>query len=202
MGILTTPINAISDLFGGGGGSPSAAPSDSASWYQIGPQLAQANRAILGLEADVRGNPILAAAIGPQVIEARNRYSDLLSYYIQGYGTAFGSPPDTTGLMGLGQWQVYVWAAVGAAGLLAAVYELNKYLDGVNVAKQTALLQQQNIGTALAMGRPDIAAKLGECPKGYHKQPDGQCVPDDFLSQYGLWIGGGILALFLLKDLL
>jgi len=111
------------------------------SQYNVAQQyLAQTNQQLLALEAQIQQNPSVAQAIGADEINARNRYSSLLQYYIMAYQTATGSAPDVTGLEGLGQWQVYVAAGVGIAVIVAALVELQQYISGVLQPQAAAAL--------------------------------------------------------------
>jgi hypothetical protein len=115
--------------------------SDLSQYDLAGQTLRAINQRLKALEGSLASNPDIAQQIGAQVIKARQRYTDLLQAYIYAYGVAFG-PPDTTGLQ-LGQWQLYVVAGIGIAAILAAAYELDRYMTAVENQAQSALVQSQ-----------------------------------------------------------
>jgi hypothetical protein len=115
------------------------------------------------------GNTDFIALI-KKISDARLRYNDLLKAYIYAYGIAFG-PPDTAGLE-LGQWQVYVISGVGIAVILAAAYELYRYITGVLEPEAQAKLTQQQTASAAqqqatALQQQAAAAyAAGDTPRG------------------------------------
>jgi hypothetical protein len=115
--------------------------SDLSQYDLAGQTLRAINQRLKALEGSLASNPDIAQQIGAQVIKARQRYTDLLQAYIYAYGVAFG-PPDTTGLQ-LGQWQLYVVAGIGIAAILAAAYELDRYISAVENQARSALVQSQ-----------------------------------------------------------
>jgi len=88
----------------------------------------------------VAANPIVAQAIGAQVVEAQQRYTELLQAYIYAYSAVFGTGPDVTG-MELGQWQVYVVVGVGIAVIAAALVELEQYIQSLQTQANAAQTQ-------------------------------------------------------------
>ncbi|MGH8135070.1 MAG: hypothetical protein ACRER4_01885 [Steroidobacteraceae bacterium] len=110
--------------------------------------LRDANQKLKAIEAQLRSqmptpgtqNLALGEALR-KLLEARQRYNSLVQAYIYAYGIAFG-PPDTSGLE-LGQWQVYVISGVAIGVIVAAAYELNKYLDVLGQQAQTQATQSQ-----------------------------------------------------------
>jgi hypothetical protein len=147
---------------------------DPANWYNVTGQLQNANSQLQALEASLRTNAALAAAIGPQVIQLRNEYQGLATKWIQVYGTVFGSTP--AGLAGMGVISVVVLttaiiatAAVVIAGLAAwwAHYNTTAQITvaQAQVPAQTAASATQqalisSINSANASGNTALASSL------------------------------------------
>ena len=108
----------------------------------VAQMLVAANAGIKSLEASVAASPDVARAIGAQVIEAQQRYTELLQAYIYAYSAVFGTGPDVTG-MELGQWQVYVVVGVGIAVIAAALVELEQFIQSLQTQANAALAQAQ-----------------------------------------------------------
>jgi hypothetical protein len=199
---------------------------DRSQYDLAGNLLRQINQKLKAIEAQLRAqmpapgtqDPALAEALG-KLIEAQKRYNDLLQAYIYAYGIAFG-PPDTRGLE-LGQWQVYVGAGIGIAVIIAAAYELNKYLDALgqeaqakaiqaqtaqDAQKQAAMLQDQAAAAysagdtargdqlaALARQQADIATVTGA---------SGTETFTQWITRNAGWVAAGAAAVLLLPRLL
>lgn len=195
------------------------APANRSDFDIAGNMLRQQNAQIKSLEqslitANQNGDQSYVRQMGPQVIEARNRYEALKTAYIYAYGTSFG-PPDTTGL-DLGQWQVYVVSGVGIAVIIAGIYELNKYLN--NVAQQAQALQsqaqanqaqqsniafaQQQLAQAQASGDEAAVAQWSAViqANASYQTPGAQGSQSfmDFVKANAGWIAAGVAAVFVL----
>jgi hypothetical protein len=193
---------------------------DRSQYDTAGNLLQQANANLKALESAYAQTPsTYSAATGSELISLRSRYSQILSAYIQVYGTAFG-PPNTAGLEGLGQWQLYVGAALGIAGIIAAIYEWNKIENNTAAQMQAEVAQAQanqaqqanvaaaqtNLAQAIAAGDTAAAAQWTAALQAnpVYQDPNAPAPTSTlitFLSTYGVYIAVGIGALLVAKEL-
>ncbi len=211
------------------GGLPSLFDSGNGDRSQFdiaGNALRDANGKLQGIEAHLRQVALSAGPGGatPELetllrdsIKARDRYNSLLQAYIYAYGIAFG-PPDTTGLE-LGQWQVYVASGVGIAVLLAAIYELDRFLDilaqraqAQAAAAQSQIEQQQNIAHAQeqlekcqSAGDAACAAQWAAVIKANQAYQGGAPGGETFMQwimRNAGWVAAGAVAVLIVPRLL
>jgi len=177
--------------------------------------LSTANANLQALAMAYANNPTaFPATFGNQLIEAQQRYTTILQAYIYAYGLAVGSPPNTTGLEGLGQWQTYVAAGVGIVAILAALYELNRFISVLQTQAQNApvLTAQANIAgaqaalaAANASGDPtEIATAQANFDTITAAEANSLTPPPtsgSWLANNWPILAGGVLAIFLVRDL-
>lgn len=198
------------------GGLAAMGAEDRSQYDLAGNMLRQANTTLKTMEQQYQqaAPGTYPAAIGSGLIEARQRYTQLLQAYIYAYGVAFG-PPDTAGLQ---QWQIYVATGVGIAVVVAGIYELNKFLNNQQTQMQAALVQananvaqqsnityaQQQLSAAQASGDQaaiDQWTAVLQANAAYGVPPAAQSFTD-FLTKNAGWVAAGVAGLFLVHELL
>jgi hypothetical protein len=135
---------------------PMQDPGNPAAWYDLLGKLQQSNLEIQNLEAQVRQSPVLARAIGSQVIALRQEYVGNAANFTQLYVTVFGEAP--AGLAGLGQvLQILIGAGVFIA-LMAGIYALIQHIANTKIYAQQALASAQ-AGSQVAQNQATIVAQ-------------------------------------------
>lgn len=193
------------------------------SQYNLAQQLLQgARNSITQLQNAYAQNPdAYSSDTLNSINESQQRYTDILKAYIYAYTGATGQQVPTS-LYGLGQWQTYVVAGVAIGVIVAALYELNNFINvtqtkaqadlnktqtAMNAQAQLAQIQNQaaaayasgdaTTGDSLtALANQQAAVITATAPTS-----GGPQSLLEFLQQNALYIGGGALAVVLLSKL-
>jgi hypothetical protein len=141
-------------------------PTDQGSWANLVGLFQRANNDLKTLESAYQaagqpGGPMAGntafAAIGQQLLNYRQQYSQLSSQFTYYYTLLVGSAP--SGISGLGVIPILVWVAGAAVFLITAtvaLYAIHTWSQSVNLSEikaqtqQTAANTQQTLATQLA----------------------------------------------------
>ncbi|HXU18976.1 MAG TPA: hypothetical protein VN788_00175 [Verrucomicrobiae bacterium] len=176
----------------------------------IAAQLRQANSRLIALEQSLitnMGNQDYQNQLRPGVNTARARYEKILNAYIYTYGAVFGNPPDTTGLE---QWAIYIGAGIIALGtLLAAAYEINKYIDvlqeqqsNITLSAQNTAYAEQQCHAAQAAGDTDGANRWCAVAQSSAASTAQKSGFTEWLSENWAWVALGAAGALILPDFL
>jgi hypothetical protein len=146
-------------------------PTDQKSWYDLVGLARDLNQSLITLEQAAHDDPDVARAIGADLINKRQKYSDLVSQLI-GYYVELTGAPAPSGLSGLGFAPIVVFVANAAIFLISAfavfyaLHDWSKSID-VNQIKAQAELIRANTGQPApptsggGVSLPDIAKTAG-----------------------------------------
>lgn len=135
-------------------------PTDSSSWLNFVGTLQSWNNQLKAIEAQVAANPAAAAAIGRDVINQRNIYTNIASKFIYYYNLFGGSTP--AGLSGMGIAPL-VWFVAGSVAFLVTAFlayqAFQTWKASINV-NQIAAQSQQTTATSTAATNQNLLTRL------------------------------------------
>jgi hypothetical protein len=170
-------------------------------FYDLLAKLRQSNQAIIELENTMRQSRAVAAAVGRDVVAARQKQNDLAGQFTTIYRAVTGSVP--TGLQGI---VIPAWAIVTLVTLLGAWAVLWTFLQTIREKAAAALATEQNRGTLLTAadaaeargdhaGAQRLRAQAGS-PAGM-KQDFGQWFQDNWV-----WVAAAVAGIVAVPALL
>jgi hypothetical protein len=192
-------------------------PTDQSSWNALTNLFQEVNADLKNLEAayiadaPAPGSPAnpTYAALGQQLIQQRQQYTDFASQFVRYYTLVIGTPP--AGLSGLGIVWIY-WAAGAAVFIVGAfitLYAIRTWAQGIDVSKiaaQTASGQQQTtavntaallkqLADAQAKGDTVTAQAILKTLAAIGASPQPPSTLETWLMTNAKWLGIGAAAL-------
>jgi hypothetical protein len=192
-------------------------PTDQSSWNSLTNLFAEVNAELKNLEAQYAANAPAPGsianptygALGQQLIQQRQQYTNLASQFVRYYTLVMGTPP--AGLSGLGIVWIY-WAAGAAVFIVGAfitLYAIRTWAQSVNVSQIAATTQQtaavstaatnqnllQQLAAAQAKGDTVTAQAILKTLAATGAQPAAASTLETWLMNNAKWLGIGAAAL-------
>jgi hypothetical protein len=192
-------------------------PTDQSSWNSLTNLFQEVNADLKNLEAAYTANAPAPgspanptyAALGQQLVQQRQQYTNLASQFVRYYTLVMGSPP--AGLSGLGIVWIY-WAAGAAVFIVGAfitLYAIRTWAQSVNVSQIAAATQQtaavstaatnqnllQQLAAAQAKGDTVTAQAILKTLAATGAQPAAASTMEQWLMTNAKWlaVGGAVL---------
>jgi hypothetical protein len=192
-------------------------PTDQSSWNSLTNLFQEVNADLKNLEAEYAANAPAPGsianptygALGQQLIQQRQQYTNLASQFVRYYTLVMGTPP--AGLSGLGIVWIY-WAAGAAVFIVGAfitLYAIRTWAQSVNVSQIAATTQQtaavstaatnqnllQQLAAAQAKGDTVTAQAILKTLAATGAQPAAASTMEQWLMNNAKWLGIGAAAL-------